>query len=82
MAAHTGKSPAGLLVEAWASPSLRADLQVPWPESASGLAASSQKGATKAGWRKRRGEIVFPPSYRLLIPRVEVCYPAYNGHFG
>lgn len=71
MTAWAGKFPAGLLVEVWASPSLRADLQVPWPESSFKLAASSEKGATRAGWRKCRGKIVCPPSYRLLISLVK-----------
>ena len=71
MTTQAGKSPASLLVKVWASPSLRADLQVPWPESASKLVACSEKGATKADWKKCRGKIVCPPSYRLLISRVK-----------
>lgn len=66
MTAQAGKFLASLLMKVWTLLSLRADLQVPWPESASELVAPSQKEVTKAGWRKCRGKIVFPPSYRVL----------------
>lgn len=69
MTAQAGKSAASLLAKGRASAPLSADLQVSWPESASRLVAPAEKGATKAGWRKCGGKIVFPP--RLFISGVK-----------
>lgn len=49
MTTEVGKSPASLLEKAMPMLSLRANLQVSWPESVSELVVSSQKEATKAG---------------------------------